>query len=155
MTHSIIKKSQLEGALRLDAEYYQPGYLNSLQQLKKIPTIKLKDISFVTDGEHGSPIFDENSGIKYFSAQHVKDMTIEYENANTISKIIDEKNKRSSLKRRRKKLNSSFVLYVKSTFIEVNRSSDSFRMGLRGHKNRRDIPDIRTHHCRIRAGYER
>jgi len=34
MTYSIIQKSQLEGALRLDAEYYQPEYLNLISKLK-------------------------------------------------------------------------------------------------------------------------
>ena len=32
--YSIIKKSQLEGALRLDAEYYQPEYLELSSKLK-------------------------------------------------------------------------------------------------------------------------
>jgi restriction endonuclease S subunit len=34
ITYSIIRKSQLEGALRLDAEYYQPEYLNLISKLK-------------------------------------------------------------------------------------------------------------------------
>ena len=34
MQYSIIQKSQLEGALRLDAEYYQPEYLNLISGLK-------------------------------------------------------------------------------------------------------------------------
>jgi restriction endonuclease S subunit len=34
MNYSIIQKSQLEGALRLDAEYYQPEYLNLISNLK-------------------------------------------------------------------------------------------------------------------------
>jgi len=32
--YSIVQKSQLEGALRLDAEYYQPEYLNTISNLK-------------------------------------------------------------------------------------------------------------------------
>ena len=34
ITYSIIKKSELEGALRLDAEYYQPEYLNINSKIK-------------------------------------------------------------------------------------------------------------------------
>ncbi len=97
ITYSIIKKSQLEEALRLDAEYYQPEYLGYNKKLLSIAHVKLGEIAFVTDGEHGSPIFDENSGIKYFSAQHPQDGFIDSE-AKMISKIIDIKNRRSSLK---------------------------------------------------------
>ena len=32
--YSIIKKSQLEGAKRLDAEYYQPEYLSVVNKIK-------------------------------------------------------------------------------------------------------------------------
>ena len=95
---SIIKKSQLEGAKRLDAEYYQPENLRLAKQLRLIPTVHLADIAFITDGEHGSPIWDETSGIKYFSAQHVRDGFIDDTNAEFIAKSIDEKNKRSRLK---------------------------------------------------------
>ena len=98
MVFSIINKSQLEGALRLDAEYYQQEYLSLLQKLHTISTQRLGDIAYVTDGEHGSPIWDEESGIKYFSAQHVRDGFIDGSDAKTISKIIDEKNKRSRLR---------------------------------------------------------
>lgn len=98
ITYSIIQKSQLEGANRLDAEYYQPEYLENAKRLGSFSTVKLGDIAFITDGEHGSPIFDEESGIKYFSAQHVKDGYIDPSGAENISKIIDEKNERSRLK---------------------------------------------------------
>ena len=98
ITNSIVKKSQLEGASRLDAEYYQPEYLEKMKKLKLLPTGKLGDVAYITDGEHGSPIFDEKSGIKYFSAQHVRNGFIDDSEAKNISKIIDEKNKRSRLR---------------------------------------------------------
>lgn len=42
ITFSIIQKSQLEGAYRLDAEYYQLGYLEDMEisNLKKVNNIK-------------------------------------------------------------------------------------------------------------------
>ncbi|MEK6897659.1 MAG: hypothetical protein AABW93_03960, partial [Nanoarchaeota archaeon] len=43
--HSIIKKSQLEGALRLDAEYYQPEYLELEKKFTKLETKTLEEIS--------------------------------------------------------------------------------------------------------------
>ena len=39
MHYSIIKKSKLEGAIRLDAEYYQPEYLSIRNSLKESPTL--------------------------------------------------------------------------------------------------------------------
>ena len=98
ITCSIIRKSQLERASRLDAEYYQPEYLERMKKLKLFPTQKLGDVAYITDGEHGSPIFDEKSGIKYFSAQHVRDGFIDDSEAKNISRVIDEKNKRSRLR---------------------------------------------------------
>lgn len=98
ITYSIIKKSQLERASRLDAEYYQPEYLERMKKLKLFSTQKLGDVAYITDGEHGSPIFDEKSGIKYFSAQHVRSGFIDDSEAKNISRIIDQKNKRSRLR---------------------------------------------------------
>lgn len=97
ITYSSIQKSQLEGAIRLDAEYYQPEYLELMKRLEVLPIVKLSDIAYITDGEHGSPIFDETSEIKYFSAQHVRDGFIDGSDAKSISKIIDDRNKRSRL----------------------------------------------------------
>lgn len=99
MSFSIIKKSQLEGAKRIDAEYYKPEYLQKMQILNQVGIQRLGDIAYITDGEHGSPIFDDSSKIRYYSAQHVKDNLIDYKNAKNISKIIDDRNKRSRLQK--------------------------------------------------------
>lgn len=45
MTHSIIKKTQLKRALRLDAEYYQPGFLKLIENLKKLGAVPLRQIA--------------------------------------------------------------------------------------------------------------
>ena len=44
ITYSIIQKSQLEGALRLDAEYYQPEYLNLISKIKSQKSEILGDV---------------------------------------------------------------------------------------------------------------
>ena len=41
MQYSVIQKSQLEGAHRLDAEYYQPEFLVLRENLKKTKSIAL------------------------------------------------------------------------------------------------------------------
>ncbi len=50
MTHSIIPKSHLEGALRLDPEYYQPEYLDCLNKIKKFRVINIGEASSVLRG---------------------------------------------------------------------------------------------------------
>ena len=97
MTYSIIQKSQLEGASRLDAEYYQPEYLAMAKTLTSSSGLMLGEIAFITDGEHGSPAYDEDSGIKYYSGQFIEDGYLLHEGMHCIDKRIDEKNKRSRL----------------------------------------------------------
>jgi len=41
---SIIRKSQLEGTLRLDAEYYQPEYLNLISKIRSQKSEILGDV---------------------------------------------------------------------------------------------------------------
>jgi restriction endonuclease S subunit len=43
---SIIKLSELEGAKRIDAEYYRPEYLNLLAKLKKAGCVPIKNVAF-------------------------------------------------------------------------------------------------------------
>lgn len=51
MTYSIIQKSQLEGAHRLDAEYYQPEYLRLSNFFKQTKAVALlKDVATITTG---------------------------------------------------------------------------------------------------------
>ena len=79
MTYSIIKKLGLEGAHRLDAEYYQPEYLNFEQTVKQSGTYKLwRDIEgkFIT-GPFGSEFNVENYVIvgkyRYVRGKDVKE----------------------------------------------------------------------------------
>jgi len=44
ITYSIIQKSQLEGALRLDAEYYQPKYLELIENINKLGAIPIREV---------------------------------------------------------------------------------------------------------------
>ena len=45
INYSIIKKSQLENGLRLDAEYYQPEYLNLVENLNNLGAVPIRDIA--------------------------------------------------------------------------------------------------------------
>ena len=48
--YSIIKKSELEGASRIDAEYYQPEYFIFTDLLKKFGTKNLSELSIIRSG---------------------------------------------------------------------------------------------------------
>ncbi len=50
MANSVILKSQLEGARRLDAEYYQPGFLRGKELLMNSGAIPLEDIAKIATG---------------------------------------------------------------------------------------------------------
>ncbi|OGM08143.1 hypothetical protein A2159_01885, partial [Candidatus Woesebacteria bacterium RBG_13_34_9] len=50
MVYSIIQKSQLEGANRLDAEYYQPEYLELAKKIHSLNNHNLKQITIIRSG---------------------------------------------------------------------------------------------------------
>ena len=50
MTFSIIQKSQLEGADRVDAEYYQPEYLGLARKIRSVKNQSLKEIGVIRSG---------------------------------------------------------------------------------------------------------
>lgn len=99
ITYSIIQKSQLEGALRLDAEYYQPEYLEVVEKLLTLPHKTLEDISesLLSFGAYSLTSFIqwEESGIPFITAEDVKDGFIDLESARFISEKVDEILKKS------------------------------------------------------------
>ena len=98
ITYSIIQKSQLERAHRLDAEYYQPEYLTLMKSLKRISNIQLNSIAFVTDGIHSSIDYDNKSNIRCLSAQSPQENYFDLSANTFISKKQHEMNLRTSLK---------------------------------------------------------
>lgn len=101
MTFSIIKKSQLEGASRLDAEYYQPKYLESANRLDKLPRKTLSEIAQVTDGNHLT-IAEQfvNSGIRYLRGKDLQDFFISDSDPIYIPDTLFPKLKRSHIFKR-------------------------------------------------------
>ncbi len=78
ITYSIIKKSELEGAVRLDAEYYQPEYLEVGKKLQN--SAVLSDISKkITDfGAYSQMNFVEfvDKGIRFLRNQDIGEFFI-------------------------------------------------------------------------------
>ena len=101
-TYSIIKKSQLEGACRLDAEYYQPEYLDVEKKLNIIKTESLEDLteSIISFGAYSltSNIEWEDSGIPYLNVGDIHEGYIDYSSVKHISEKVDEILQKSQIK---------------------------------------------------------
>ncbi len=95
---SYIKYSDVLEAHRYDAEYFK---LSDLLNINKIKNNEFGIIAtsgaFVTDGEHGSPDWDNNSNIKYITAEKIKDCYIEDGEFQTISETQFQRNIRASV----------------------------------------------------------
>jgi hypothetical protein len=93
-TYSVLNKSQIESAYRMDAEYYQPEYLEVSRKLRSIPNNKLEDItdSIVSFGAYALTNFIEweNKGVPFIVAENIKDGYINYDSARYISTKSDE-----------------------------------------------------------------
>ena len=86
MQYSIIQKSQLEGAHRLDAEYYQPEYLEVTKILKKYKPLK----DFASDIIHPQEIKREYSedGCLFVLSQNLRENYLDFSNKFYISNDI-------------------------------------------------------------------
>ena len=89
---SIIKLSKLEGAKRIDAEFYRPEYLEVLKKIKKLPHKKLGDLCLkITDGSHQTPPYQE-SGIPFLMVKNVLEQQINFDqDISFISEDFDKK----------------------------------------------------------------
>ncbi|MFM2369576.1 MAG: hypothetical protein RL619_1886 [Bacteroidota bacterium] len=90
--------SYISSINRFDAEFFNKKFINQDTKLKLLPHIKISEFADVTDGEHGSPELDENSGIVYLSGHNIKDNLIDLDNIRYCSLNLHNKNLRSSLK---------------------------------------------------------
>ena len=96
MQYSIIQKSQLEGALRLDAEYYQPEYLELVDKLNEFRKFKIGEISDIVYGTTPTGgIFEEN-GVPFVRSQNFSLLNID-ENIVYCSESFHKQNKKSKV----------------------------------------------------------
>ncbi|MDP3772274.1 MAG: restriction endonuclease subunit S [bacterium] len=100
-TFSIIQKSQLEGAHRLDAEYYQPEYLALEQKFTMLETKTLEQISksVISFGAYSltSHIEWQESGVPYINVGDVHDGYIDLSSVKYISEKVNEILKKSKV----------------------------------------------------------
>lgn len=98
MTYSIIKKSQLEGASRLDAEYYQPEYLDLNLKLKSRKSQPLDDLAEkIICGPFGSEILKgdyQESGAPLIRVANLNNYFVRDDDLIFIDKTLGEKLKK-------------------------------------------------------------
>jgi type I restriction enzyme S subunit len=95
---STLAMSVLAPGTRLDAEYYQPRFLQSLERLSAFDCRSLNCIAYVTDGIHSSPDEVDEGGVRYLSAKCVKDNDFSLGDALRISEAQHAANPRTSLR---------------------------------------------------------
>jgi restriction endonuclease S subunit len=83
--YSAIKLSELEGAKRIDAEYYKPEYLKLSSKIISKGYSKLGNISsLLTDGDHGNPEYS-TEGIVYVTSENLNGLGVDIKGCNKIS----------------------------------------------------------------------
>lgn len=79
MTYSIIQKSQLEGAQRLDAEYYQPEYLKLAENIRSLHNKSLKQIAIIRSGTTPTDRDDElTEGVILLKTTDIRNNILSY-----------------------------------------------------------------------------
>jgi restriction endonuclease S subunit len=96
ITCSIIKKSQLEGATRLDAEFYQPEYLSFINRLKDCPTLESL-ASRIICGPFGSAILNSDYKDKGIPLLRVVNLNNDFTNDDNL--VFIDQNLSNNLKR--------------------------------------------------------
>ena len=99
-------------SFRFDSEYFKKEYLALQKQIYNYPHEQLGAFSKVTDGEHGSVVFQEN-GVKYLTAENIKKGIVDISNIRYVTKEVDERNKRASVKV------GDILISIKGTLGEV------------------------------------
>lgn len=131
---SCIQKLQLEGALRLDAEYYQPKFLESQVKIRKFTIRQLKELANITDGSHEIRNYLE-TGILFLRSQDIFEIGLEIKEPAYISQEED-----SILKRSKPKIGDILVtktgnvgtsLVVDDIFPNCNLPADITRIRLK------------------------
>lgn len=87
-----------DNSFRIDSEFFKKEYILKDNKIKSYRFDILKNLSFITDGEHGSPDLDENGKI-CLSSNNINEFFINENEVKRISLKQFEKNKRVLLEK--------------------------------------------------------
>jgi len=91
-----IQLSAIRSGFRIDSEFYKQEYIQKDHDLLKLKCSSLGHLAKVTDGEHGSVKF-VSSGIKYLTAENIKQGYVDFENVRFVGLEVDQRNARASV----------------------------------------------------------
>jgi len=99
ITYSIIKKSQLEGTKRLDAEYYHPEYLELERKIKQVSSERLKIVAQVSGGKR-LPVGDffSTEGVPYLRIVDIYGTFVDSDYMKFISEKLHQKLKQYQIR---------------------------------------------------------
>jgi restriction endonuclease S subunit len=124
ITYSIIQKSQLEGALRLDAEYYQPEYLELNSKIKNQKSKFLGELAKdIICGPFGSAILQEDyreEGIPLIRVAALNDWFVRDDNLVFIEESLSQEMKRYQV------VEGDLVVSQRGTIAMFSKVTDRF-----------------------------
>lgn len=122
--YSIIQKSQLEGAWRLDAEYYQPEYLNLISKLKSQKSKSLESLTRgVICGPFGSAILQDDyreEGVPLIRVADLSEWFVRDDNLVFIEESLSQKMRRYQVTSR------DLVVSQRGTIAMFSKVTDKF-----------------------------
>lgn len=126
ITYSIIQKSQLESAKRLDAEYYQPEFLSNVEKLKNFGFHTLEEMSItdITKGE--TPLWRGDDylslGIPFLRSENLISSGLDLSNIVFVSEKVHERMKRSKIYP-----NDILIAIVGATIGQIGLVTDDYK----------------------------
>ena len=94
---SVVRRSEINGEFRVEAEFFWKRYLHEVSALSKRPQQTIGDFSDVTDGQHGYHVVDESSPVVMLTAKNAKGWFTDKEQADPLALFVHDANKRSAL----------------------------------------------------------
>src|SRR3989339_1312708 len=138
MQVSIVNYKSLTKDFRIDADYYKPEYLKEDLQRNRYKNLKLSEIAFIADGQHGYHEVDASSPISHVTAKNAKGWFANTEGADRLAKWVDDNNKRSSLQVNDLILSTrgtvGFCAIVTKEILPANIDQDVARINIRDKK---------------------
>ena len=146
MNYSIIPKSQLEGASRLDAEYYQPEFLKMANIINANTHEELRNLSlWIKKGIFDlSPDNYKDKGIPFIRTLEINDPLIDFSETVFLNQVTHQRNKTTTLIPGDLVFTKIGAKIGKSSILPSNYNEYNFSQNVAGVKVRQDI---------IKSGY--
>lgn len=138
---NVIRLSEVRSGFRIDSEFYRGDFVAADHELAKLPLKGIGSCAKVTDGEHGS-VKLTLSGVKYLTAENVKQGYVDAERVRYVGADVDERNARARVRE------GDVLVSIKGTLGEIGLAEKEL---LPANMNR-DVAIIKVH-SHISGGY--